>query len=60
LACDALENDLRVVFGYLFGGYARGNPTPLSDGDIALYLDGVADIAAAKGQLRSCATQNWC
>lgn len=48
LACDALENDPHVVFGYLFGSYARGNPTPLSDVDIALYLDEVAEIGAAK------------
>jgi predicted nucleotidyltransferase len=27
-----------VLFAYLFGGLARGKPSPLSDVDIAIYL----------------------
>jgi len=27
-----------VLFAYLFGGLARGKPSPLSDVDIAVYL----------------------
>lgn len=29
-----------VVFAYLFGSFATGKPHPLSDVDIAVYLDG--------------------
>lgn len=34
-----LEDDPKVVFAYLFGSFGRYNPTPLSDVDIAVYLD---------------------
>lgn len=38
-----------VQFVYLFGGLAKGDPTPLSDLDLALYLN--------PGRIR--ATGNW-
>ncbi len=34
-----LEADNSVLFGYLFGSYAKGEATPRSDVDIAVYLD---------------------
>ncbi len=34
-----LEKDKRVMFAYLFGSRARGQAGPLSDTDIAVYLD---------------------
>src|SRR4030042_1799858 len=34
-----LEKDKRVKFAYLFGSRARGQAGPLSDTDIAVYLD---------------------
>lgn len=47
-ARQALEKDPRVVFVYLFGSFSRGRPTPLSDIDIAIYLDRGADVFSAK------------
>jgi predicted nucleotidyltransferase len=44
----ALEKDPRAVFAYLFGGFGRGKSTPLSDIDIAVYLDRSADVSATK------------
>src|SRR3972149_10925519 len=40
---QALEKCRGVVFGYLFGGAAAGRLTPLSDVDVAVYLDEAAD-----------------
>jgi predicted nucleotidyltransferase len=37
-----------VVFAYLFGGAGRGDLTPLSDVDVAVYLDEAADPASAR------------
>lgn len=34
-----LKQDQRIVFAYLFGGLASGARKPLSDVDIAVYLD---------------------
>ncbi len=34
-----LEKDRRVKFAYLFGSRARGQAGPLSDTDVAVYLD---------------------
>ena len=47
-ARQALEKDPRAVFAYLFGGFGRGKSTPLSDIDIAVYLDRSADVSATK------------
>ena len=38
-AKDLLERDERVRFAYLFGSRARGKAGPLSDTDIAVFLD---------------------
>ena len=37
-AADYLETRKDVLFAYLFGGLSRGEPKPLSDVDIAVYL----------------------
>jgi len=36
---DFLKKDKRVKFAYLFGSRARGQDGPLSDTDVAVYLD---------------------
>ncbi|MFA6035026.1 MAG: nucleotidyltransferase domain-containing protein, partial [Myxococcota bacterium] len=43
-----LEADDRVVFAFLFGGLARGGKKPLSDVDLAVFLDGGGDLAGYK------------
>jgi hypothetical protein len=48
LASDYLRSHPKVVFAYLFGGLARGEPRPLSDVDIAVYLSDSADAAYVK------------
>ncbi len=40
---QAFERCPSVVFAYLFGGAAAGRLTPLSDVDVAVYLDPAAD-----------------
>jgi predicted nucleotidyltransferase len=49
LVREALTGDRSVVFAYLFGGYGRrGRAGPLSDVDIAVYLDPTVDAINAK------------
>ncbi len=48
LAKDVLERDANVVFAYLFGGLARGKVTPLSDVDVAVYLNSQEDLPQYK------------
>ncbi|MCC8999721.1 MAG: nucleotidyltransferase domain-containing protein [Candidatus Contendobacter sp.] len=43
-----LEGDSRVIFVYLFGGLESGRRSPLSDVDIAVYLDSNVDISSTK------------
>jgi len=43
-----LESDSRIIFAYIFGGLATGSQRPLSDIDIAVYLDSCVDKAEAK------------
>jgi hypothetical protein len=38
-AAKYLENHPGVVFAYLFGSMAAGSPAPMSDIDIAVYLE---------------------
>ena len=43
-----LQSHPGVVFAYLFGSLARGNPMPLSDVDIAIFLKDGIDVAGTK------------
>ena len=43
-----LEKRKDVIFAYLFGGLAKGDAKPLSDVDIAVYLDEGVDHIQAK------------
>lgn len=45
---EALEQDPRVIFAYLFGGLAGGEPKPLSDVDVAVYLGDTERLAEVK------------
>ena len=40
-----------VLFAYLFGGLARGKPSPLSDVDIAVYLSEDGDVIEKKMEI---------
>ncbi len=57
-ATRALSDDPGVLFAYLFGSLARKTISPLSDVDIAVYLDDAADPAERKleilGKLMDC------
>lgn len=46
----ALERCPAVLFAYLFGGAGRGDLKPLSDVDVAIYLDETADPVNARLQ----------
>jgi uncharacterized protein len=43
-----LENARAVKFSYLFGSHARGTAGPLSDVDLAVYLDNRFDLFSAR------------
>jgi predicted nucleotidyltransferase len=43
-----LSADSRIIFAYIFGGLATENKRPLSDVDIAVYLDSCTDQAEVK------------
>ena len=43
-----LDSHPEVVFAYLFGSLAKGKPTPLSDVDVAIFLNDGIDVAEAK------------
>ncbi len=45
---QALERCPAVVFAYLFGSAARGNLTPSSDVDVAVYLNETANSVDAR------------
>ncbi len=47
-AAQALEQDPRVLFAYLFGGITAGKVKPLSDIDLAVYLVGMERPAEVK------------
>lgn len=53
-----LESAPVVVFAYLFGSLAKGEPKPLSDVDIAVYLKEDSDVIETKmtllGDLMDC------
>lgn len=46
-----LANTRIVKFAYLFGSHARDNPGPLSDIDLAVYLDNRIDLFSARLRL---------
>lgn len=48
MARDVLMQDPIVVFAYLFGGLAAGRVNPLSDVDIAVYINDNRDLANYK------------
>jgi hypothetical protein len=43
-----LQSHPEVVFAYLFGSLAKGEPMPLSDVDIAIFVNEVVDFAETK------------
>lgn len=43
-----LSSDDRIIFAYIFGGLSSGKQRPLSDIDIAVYLDSCVDKAEVK------------
>lgn len=45
---EVLSTDQRVLFAYLFGGLAAGRVRPLSDVDIAVYLNDTGELADYK------------
>lgn len=47
-AATYLQKRKEVHFAYLFGGLAKGAPTPLSDVDIAVYLTEDSDLIEIK------------
>jgi len=50
-ASQYLEKRKDVIFAYLFGGLAKGDATPLSDVDIAVYLDKGVNFINAKMEI---------
>jgi predicted nucleotidyltransferase len=46
-----LQGRQDIEFGYLFGGFGRGKPLPLSDVDIALYLRESVDLREKKMEI---------
>ena len=42
---EIMSTDQRVIFGYLFGGLAACRVRPLSDVDIAVYLNDTSELA---------------
>ncbi|MDQ1331419.1 MAG: uncharacterized protein QG578_1687 [Thermodesulfobacteriota bacterium] len=48
---EVLSTDQRVLFAYLFGGLAAGRVRPLSDVDIAVYLNDTLELADYKLKL---------
>ncbi len=48
---DYLRSHGNVLFAYLFGSLAKGDPLPLSDVDIAVFLKEAANLAECKFEL---------
>ena len=48
LVRETLSRDERVLFAYLFGGLAAGRVSPLSDVDIAVFLNDTRELAEYK------------
>jgi predicted nucleotidyltransferase len=47
-AIEYLESNSEVLFAYLFGSLAKAKPKPLSDVDIAVYLNSGSHIVESK------------
>ena len=47
-AIEYLESNSEVLFAYLFGSLAKAKPKPLSDVDIAVYLNSGTHIVESK------------
>ena len=47
-AIEYLESNSEVLFAYLFGSLAKAKPQPLSDVDIAVYLNSGSHIVESK------------
>jgi predicted nucleotidyltransferase len=54
----ALERCPAIAFAYLFGGACRGHLTPLSDVDVAVYLDETANPVDARLEAVGAATSH--
>lgn len=52
-AKESLAQDSRIIFAYLFGGLAKGEVRPLTDVDIAVYLNSTEDLAEYRLELFS-------
>lgn len=50
-AANYMEKRKDFLFAYLFGGLSEGDPKPLSDVDIAVYLSKDADSTQAKSEI---------
>jgi predicted nucleotidyltransferase len=48
---EILRGESMVKFGYVFGSVAAGSPGPLSDIDVAVYLDARADAFSFRAAL---------
>ena len=51
IAKNFLVGERKVKFAYLFGSFASGNSGPLSDLDLAVYLDGRLDFFSCRLKL---------
>lgn len=50
-AASYLKKREDLVFAYLFGGLTKGEPKPLSDVDLAVYLTENTDVVSAKFEI---------
>ena len=50
---DRFKKEKDIIFAYIFGSYGKGKITPLSDVDIAVYLDTKGKIWERKLELLS-------
>src|SRR6266849_6327621 len=53
-----LDGQVVVRFAYVFGGAGRGKLRPLSDVDVAVYLDETADLVQARLDLIGVVTKH--
>jgi predicted nucleotidyltransferase len=50
-ALDYLQSRADILFAYLFGSLGRGKPLPLSDVDIAVYLEEPGNLQEKKMEI---------